>query len=107
MLACVLALLTSCEKDYTKVDNLAGTTWKCSNTGGVEYVLIIFTSTSTAEFWVKERGEAEYQDGICSYSVYDNRIHFTYEGETYITGTIDKDVISAMIEDEAYFFIKQ
>jgi hypothetical protein len=107
VLACVSVLLTSCEKDYTKVDNLSGTTWKCSDIGDVEYALFVFTSTNSVEFWVKSKGEPEYQNGIFSYSVYTNRIHFIYEDETVITGLIDKNTITATIEDETGVFIKQ
>ena len=107
MLACVTVLLASCEKDYTKVDNLVSTTWKCYNIGNVDYALLVFTSTNTVEFWIKEAGEPEYQAGTFSYSVYSNRIHFTYEDEVMFTGLIDKDTITVTIEDETGIFVKE
>lgn len=106
MLACVSVLLTSCEKDYTKADNLAGTVWKYNQLSG-EYALLVFTSTNTVEFWVKSTGEPEYLNGEFSFSVYNNRIQCSYEGETYITGTIDKNTITATIEDEIAVFVRQ
>ncbi len=107
-------LSTSCSKDetddFTKPENLAGTTWKCTSGTDLdedpEYALLIFTSRITVEGWTKYENEGEQKDWTGSFSISNDRISITYEDET-LTGIIDGETIKTTINGETLIFIKQ
>lgn len=108
LMAVVLSsvLLTSCEKDYTKPENLSGTVWKAYGMG-VDYVMLVFTSENKVEYWVKEYGYQAERWVTYSYSIFLNQIRLEYQGEIDYTGTIENGIIFLTIEDEVATFIKQ
>jgi len=112
VMAIVALITTSCSKDktddFTKPENLSGTTWKCvpDLSDDIEYYLMIFTSTTTVEAWIKYIGEEEDQISICSYTISNDRIIISYEDILQI-GIIDGKTITTTIDEKTCIFYKQ
>jgi hypothetical protein len=108
----VALITTSCSKaktdDFTKPENLSGTTWKCALvlSEDIEYYLMIFTSTTTVEAWTKYIGEAEDLVSTCSYTISNDRISISHE-DIIQTGIIDGETITTTVDDKTCVFYKQ
>jgi hypothetical protein len=107
-------LTTSCTKDEKddsiSPENISGTTWKCTSGTDwfedLEYALLIFTSTSTAQGWTKEIDELEQKDFDGSFTISNNQIFISHEDGS-VTGIIDGGNMTTIIDGETYVFIKQ
>lgn len=106
-------ITTSCNKDkiedFTKLENLSGTTWK-STSGPLEdyteYVLLIFTSTSTVEGWTKAPNKGEKKDWTGTFTLSNDRISITYGSELF-TGIIEGNTLTTTFDGEEFIFTKQ
>ncbi len=118
LLAVVFAtiLTTSCSKDdnvdFTNPENISGTTWKC--TSGTdwdedhEYILMIFTSTTTVEGWSKEPNEEEELDWSGSFTISDDQISLSSNAvDIIITGIIDDENMTLTMAGGTYIFSEQ
>lgn len=111
-------LTTSCSKDeiddFTKPENISGTTWKCTSgtdwAEDLEYALLIFTSTTVVEGWTKEVAEGKQKDWTGSFTISNDRISISYsddgDGETF-TGIIEGENMNLTIDEGTYVFSKQ
>ncbi len=110
-----IAIITSCSKDeiddFTKLENISGTTWEC--TSGIdwdedlEYALLIFTSTTTVEGWTKYIDEGEQKDWTGSFTISNDRISISYDDDSF-TGIIEGESMNLTIEDDkTYVFSKK
>ena len=85
-------LFSSCKKtendgtvpsvDYTKPENLSGTTWKFFNNPVVdpsmEWASLVFKSTSAVEGWSKDKTSNETKDWTGTFAIVNTAITFTY-----------------------------
>lgn len=108
-----IVLITSCSKDaiddFTKPENISGTTWKCS-TGSywnedLEYALLIFKSTKAVEGWTKLKDKAEQKDLSGTFSISNNKISFVFDEESF-TGIIEGKTMK-ITNDGTFIFLKQ
>jgi|GEM_PF-2118875 len=99
--------------DYTKPENLSGTTWKCFDVGpnpNMEYAALKFRSTSAVEGWSKNKTEIEKMDWTGSYTVNNSTITFNYLMDTIsqtFSGTVSGEVINCQMAGTTVTFKKQ
>lgn len=99
--------------DYTKPENLLGTTWKCFDVEpnpNMEYAALKFKSTSAVEGWSKNKTEIEKMNWTGSYIVNNSTITFNYIMDTIpatFSGTINGQVINVQIGGTTIAFKKQ
>jgi hypothetical protein len=104
--------ILSCSKDddFTKPENLSGTTWKCTSGDewdeDLEYALLVFISTTEVEGWTKEIGEEEEKDWTGTYSITNDKISVEFDEESF-TGVINGKKMDTLIEGNSFLFIKQ
>jgi hypothetical protein len=104
-------ILISCSKekdiDYTKTENLIGTTWKCFEglETGTEYIALKFISNNAVEGWTKRAAENESKDWTGSFTISGKTITILYYDEGF-TGTFNWENINAQIGGSPYVFKK-
>ena len=112
-MAIFAVITTSCSKDenddFTKPENLSGTTWKCSELDwdeDLEYAKLVFTSTTIVEGWTKYVDEVEHKDWTGSFTISNDEISISFEGDSFI-GIIDGETMTVTIDGETLIFTKQ
>ena len=110
----IAVFITSCSKneivDYTKPENLSGTTWKCTTgtnwEADIEYLLLVFTSTTNVELWTKLVNETVRKDGIGLYTISNDTISILFEDEL-LTGIINGEKINLRSDGNIFPFLRQ
>ena len=125
LIAFVLAtvLFSACKKtetrdskptvDYTKPENISGTTWKCFDVGidpTMEWAALIFRSTSAVEGWSKYKNLNETKDWTGGFTIINITITFNYLMDTVpqsFSGTISGENINCLMGGTPVTFKKQ
>lgn len=94
--------------DYTKPENLVGTTWKTNEGLGmtVEYGAIKFISLSLVEGWTKVKTRTEIREWIATYDIVNKTITIINYDEIY-AGPIEGEVMNLEIYGGNYIFKKE
>ena len=120
-IAIISFVVTTCKKDnitdYANPENLAGTTWKCSDDPnpdlllGYEYTSLEFASISTVQAWSKYEGFDEESLGLYNYSIVYKTITLSQnqsvQGFGPVTGTIDREEIILQDGTNNQVYLKQ
>jgi hypothetical protein len=99
--------------DYTKPENLSGTTWKCFDLGvdsTMEWAALIFKSTSVVEGWTKKKTANATKDWTGSFAIINTTITFNYLMDTVpqtFSGVISGEVINCQMAGTTVVFKKQ
>lgn len=99
--------------DYTKPDNLSGTTWKCFDMAvdpTMEWAALIFTSTSAVEGWSKKKTASATKDWTGNFAVTNTTVTFNYLMDTVpqtFSGVINGEVINCQVGGATVAFKKQ
>ena len=114
-LVTIASLSVSCSKepaeiiiDYTKPENLVGTTWKTNEglASVVEYGAIKFISLSLVEGWTKVKSRTEIREWIATYDINNKTISITNYDEIY-AGPIEGELMNLEIYGSNYIFKKE
>jgi hypothetical protein len=99
--------------DYTKPENISGTTWKCFDVGidpTMEWATLIFKSTVAVEGWSKYKTHNETKDWAGSFAIINTTITFNYLMDTVpqtFSGTISGESINCLMGATTVVFKKQ
>jgi hypothetical protein len=99
--------------DYTKPENLSGTTWKFFDLGvdsTMEWAALIFKSTSVVEGWTKKKTANATKDWTGSFAIINATITFNYLMDTVpqtFSGVISGEVINCQMAGTTVVFKKQ
>lgn len=99
--------------DYTKPENLSGTTWKCFDMAvdpTMEWAALIFTSTSAVEGWTKKKTANATKDWTGNFAIVSTTITFNYLLDSVpqtFSGTINGENINCLMGGTPVTFKKQ
>ncbi|MGA2823497.1 MAG: hypothetical protein ABSE72_08235 [Bacteroidales bacterium] len=99
--------------DYTKPENLSGTTWKYFYTGtspSLEWASLVFKSTSAVEGWSKYKNQNETKDWTGSFAIINTTITFNYVMDSVpetFSGTISGESMTCLMGGTTITFKKQ